>query len=181
MNLATEYRRLCVAPSDIQLHLPRVVALTQGLDAQHVIELGVRSGVSTVAWLYALEQTGGQLTSVDVDEAPDLGDQPHWTFIRGNDLDPAVLARMRPADIVFIDTIHTYDHTVAELEAYYPLVRPGGRVVLHDTMLRQPEGQPEGPPYPVRTAVEGFCRLHNLAWEEHRECWGLAVITVGGI
>lgn len=66
MNLADEYARLCQTPSDIYLHLGTFVGLVEHLDATHVIELGTRSGVSTIAWLYALEGRG-RLTSVDFD------------------------------------------------------------------------------------------------------------------
>jgi cephalosporin hydroxylase len=35
-------------------------------------------------------------------------------------------------DLLFIDTSHLYDHTMAELKRYAPRVRPGGWIVFHD-------------------------------------------------
>ena len=126
MTLADLYAEQCNTPSDIYLHLPRFVAMVEELDAQHVIELGTRTGVSTIAWLHALERTGGRLTSVDIDEHPPIGEWPHWTFIQGDDMDPGIVAGLEPADIVFIDTSHLYEHTVQELNTYRWLVKPGG-------------------------------------------------------
>lgn len=182
MILAHEYDRLCGTPSDIYLHLPRMVALVEELDASNILELGTRTGVSTVAWLHAL--TGrGFLTSVDLDGQPPIGDHNHWTFIQGDDTDPDIitrLTRLAPFDIIFIDTSHHYAHTIQELDIYRPLVRPGGRIVLHDTQLRRPEGSPPRPLFPVRTAVVEFTSEQNLHWYEHSDCWGLGVIEIPG-
>ena len=178
VNLRDEFLRLCATPSDIQNHLPRFVDLVTLLDAKHVIELGSRSGVSTVAWLYALGGTGGRLTSVDLDPAPNIGQHEHWTHIQGDDLDPDIIAGLEPADIVFIDTSHLYEHTVQELNIYRWLVRPGGVLVLHDTMLPIPEGAPARPLYPVRKAVEEFTAENGYVWHNYPDSWGLAVIKV---
>lgn len=177
MSLADDYARVCATPSDIVNHLPRFVQLVEDLDASHVIELGTRTGVSTIAWLYAL-QGRGRLTSVDIDEKPPIGDHDHWTFIQGDDLDPDVIARLDPAEIVFIDTSHLYDHTVAELDTYLPLVKPGGRIVCHDTQLRRPEGSPSRPLFPVKTAIREFTDKHGLEWSEYLDSWGLGVIEI---
>jgi cephalosporin hydroxylase len=178
LSLAAEYERVCNEPSDIVAHLPRFVEMVRRCNARHVIELGTRSGVSTIAWLYGLETTGGRLTSVDIDARPDIGDWPHWTFVQGDDLDPAVVAVLDDADIVFIDTSHLFEQTLSELNVYRHLVRPGGLMVLHDTMLSRPEGAPLLPRYPVRTAIEAFCAAEGLRWSEVPQCWGLGVIEL---
>lgn len=178
MSLQGEYERLCATPSDIYLHLPRFVDMVRDLDAQHVLELGTRTGVSTIAWLYGLESTGGVLTSIDIDERPAIGDHEAWTFIQGDDLDPAITSTLAPADIVFIDTSHLYDQTVKELNVYRWLVKPGGVIVLHDTMLERPEGAPLRPRYPVRVAVEEFCDAEGYEWHNIPDCWGLGIIQL---
>lgn len=179
MSLEAEYRRLCTQPSDIYLHLPRFVDIVHELEATHVIELGTRTGVSTIAWLYALEHTGGRLTSIDIDERPDIGEHDAWTFIQGDDLDPAIVSNLEPADVVFIDTSHLYEQTVAELTVYRWLVKPGGLIVLHDTELAIPETAPPGHPlYPVKRAVTEFCDAEGYEWQNVPECWGLGIIRL---
>lgn len=176
MNVSDEYARLCTTPSDIFEHLPTFAGLVHRLNAQHVIELGTRTGVSTIAWLYGLEQTGGVLTSVDIDEQPPIDDHPLWTFIQGNDLDPNIVSYLAPADIVFIDTSHLYDQTVAELNLYQWLVKPGGVIVCHDTELPHPEDAPPRPVFPVRKAIEEFVADNGYTWVNHPNCWGLGII-----
>jgi cephalosporin hydroxylase len=178
MTLEERYRELCVTPSDIYLHLPRFVDLVMAREARHVIELGTRSGVSTIAWLYALEQTGGRLTSVDIDEKPGIGDHDHWTFIQGDDCDPDLFAGLEPADIVFVDTSHWYEHTLRELNLYRWLVNPGGIIVCHDTELQHPEGAPIRPPFPVKLAIIEFVSEHGYEWFNYPDCFGLGVIEI---
>lgn len=178
--LAERYAEQCATPSDIWLHLPRMVELVETLDAQHVIELGTRTGVSTIAWLYALAKTGGSLVSVDLDERPPIGEYDHWSFIQGDDLDPFVIEQLEPADIVFIDTSHHYRQTAAELETYLPLVRPGGVICLHDTELQWPEGSPRSDgAFPVKRALSEFVARHGFECVNHRDSWGFAIVKVG--
>jgi len=173
------YEEACRTPSDIYEHLPTFVDLCTTLNATTVIELGTRGGVSTIAWLHGLELTDGHLWSVDIDPQPEL-EHERWTFVQGDDLALSTLAQLpEEADIVFIDTSHMYQHTRAELNVYKWRVRPGGRIVLHDTALQRPEGwtrrQPE---FPVRTAVDEFCRDEQLEVKFWPNCWGLAVISI---
>jgi len=177
-RLRRRYIELCRTPSDIYEHLPTFVGLVRDRGVEHVIELGTRTGVSTIAWLYGLEGRG-RLTSVDIDPKPDIGDWAHWTFHQANDLDPALLAQLDPADIVFIDTSHHYRQTLAELNVYRHLVKPGGLMLLHDTELPVPQGAPRTDPrFPVRRAVEEFCAAEEFKFSIDPRCWGLATIEV---
>lgn len=164
-------------PSDINEHLETFVALVHELDAKTVVELGTRTGVSTVAWLHALEETGGELWSVDIDAQPEIGTYPHWTYIQGDDCDPNIYTQLPCADIVFIDTSHAYDHTCQELSLYRWLVRAGGKIVLHDTELPNPEFT-SGKPFPVRRAIEEFCQAEGLSWENRTNNNGLGIIDI---
>lgn len=176
-DIGDRYREACRAPSDINEHLPTMVGLCKRLDAKKVIELGTRGGCSTVAWLYGLHQSFGHLWSVDIDPAPEFEDE-RWTFIQGDDLTPAVFNQLPDdADVVFIDTSHEYAQTAAELNLYKWKVRPGGKIVLHDTELAHPWGLPVRPRFPVKTAVEEFCQEEGLSWENHPNSWGLGIIS----
>ena len=179
-TLKKRYDEVAATPSDIYLHLPRFVDMVKQSGAKTVIELGTRTGVSTIAWLYALEQTGGHLWSVDIDAKPPIGDYPHWTFIQGDDCKPEVQIQLpHQADIVFIDTSHHYEHTLRELRGYRSFVKKGGLMVLHDTELPVPEGAPASDPvYPVKRAVEQFISETGFRWLNIPECWGLGIIEV---
>lgn len=178
MSLTERYLELCATPSDIVDHLPTFVRTCEELQARQVIELGTRSGVSTIAWLYGLELVGGHLWSVDVDAKPQIGNHDHWTFIRGDDCSEAVFTQLPDkVDAIFVDTSHAYEHTLSELSLYHWLVRPGGRILLHDTELAHPENV-TGRAFPVRRAVEDFCMAEGYEWRNDERCWGLATIEV---
>ena len=177
-SLARRYELARTTPSDINEHLPTFVSLCEELSAQRVIELGTRSGVSSVGWLHGLAQTGGRLWSVDLDPAPDLPFE-HWTFLQGNDLDPKIVNKLPDsADVVFVDTSHSYEQTLAELLVYRYKVRPGGVMVLHDTELRQPFGLKRQPDFPVKVAIGEFCREEGLSWKNHINNNGLGIIAI---
>ena len=172
------YREACDTPSDIYQHLPTFVQLCEELQAKTVIELGTRGGVSTIAWLYGLELTDGHLYSVDIDPAPEF-EHERWTFVRGDDVDPVIVSGLPDAEIVFIDTSHAYRHTMQELNIYKWKVKPGGRIVLHDTELARPEGWTrDQPQYPVKQAIVDFCFDNDYPWTNYRNCFGLGVIEI---
>ncbi len=79
-------------------------------------------------------------------------------------------------DVVFIDTVHTYTHTLAELMAYSERVRPGGVIVCHDTELDHAPTDPGPPEFPVATAIQEWVQVSGWHVEWHAGCYGLAVI-----
>lgn len=178
-TIAELYAQACYVPSDIVEHLPYFYDLVTTMGAKKVIELGTRGGVSTIAWLYALDQTDGHLWSVDIDPAPELPTD-RWTFLQGDDIDPHIVRQLpQDADIVFIDTSHMYAQTLSELNVYRWCVRSGGKIVLHDTEVAQPGGWTRAQPrYPVQTAVREFCADENLTVEYRTNCFGLAIIEM---
>jgi len=60
---------------------------------------------------------------------------PNFEFWRGDSVDAARRADQTgplPVDILFIDTIHTYERTMEEFDAWHPLMAEKGIVVLDD-------------------------------------------------
>lgn len=184
MNLDDQFDRLCHdTTSDIYEFLPifyREVGMANSA-VPVIIELGVRAGVSTIAWLFGIERFGGHLFSVDgappcldtdgsdllgqyMNEKRDLSVRPFWTFIKGWDNEQWVLDSLpAAAHIIFVDTNHTYEMTMDELETYYPRVIPGGCMLFHDTnIVETGNASTPQPPYPVKTAVQEFASAHNL-------------------
>jgi predicted O-methyltransferase YrrM len=180
-------------PSDVFDHLPTFVnAVIDRPAPVKVIELGVRYGVSTVAWLWALAHGHGELWAVDgapptieptfqVDLLNPLMELEHFHFVLGWDTEVSVLAQLPDeVDIVFIDTNHIYEETLEELELYLPRVKSGGVIFLHDTALVMTPnaGDRPQPDYPVRTAMREFCMEHDLEFSDTDVCNGLGQIQV---
>jgi len=180
-TLDEQHARNCSIPSDINEHLPRMVALVEAHTPDHIVELGARSGLSTTAWLYGLQGTNGRLTSVDISPAPQIGTHANWEHIQGDDTDPAVMAQVDECDILFIDTSHAYEHTLWELRNWSAKVRSGGAIVCHDTNLERPWDPPcpeTDPDFPVASAIVRFCAETGSRWRNIPGCWGLGIIEV---
>ena len=136
-------------------------------ECQTIVEWGVRGAVSTWAFLEGLPPTG-RLYSVDIelgDVPVPVGNDPRWTFVLGDDLDPAVQAQLPDkADLVFIDTDHTYDQTVGEL-AYAATFAPD-KIVMHDYVMD-----------PVRKAADEFCAATDWRVIANEMPFGLATLV----
>lgn len=180
-----QYTHLCGnQSSDIYEYLPLFYNAAVSLTEPVIIELGVRAGCSTIAWLYAVESVGGHLWSVDgappcldddgrdllgefMEERPKgmVSTLPYWTFLQGWDDEQWVLDGLPDkAHIIFVDTNHTYEMTMNELETYYPRVFSGGSMFFHDTnIIETGNATTPQPPYPVKTAIQEFCAAHNLS------------------
>lgn len=148
--------------SDVQTHLPTLYQAACG----NVLELGVRAGVSTSALLAGVSDHGGHVWSVDRDDcSPVFGGHPHWTFVQGDSLDD-IADLPDELDLLFIDTEHTEDRTIAELRLWGPRSKV---IMLHDT--------DDGSTYPgVRDAMETYCRESGRVAEFHEGSYGLGVI-----
>jgi SAM-dependent methyltransferase len=175
-----EFGRRRAEWSDIVDHLPRLYSAASRRPGGRVIELGIRTGNSTAALLAGAAAVGGHVWSVDR-EPPTVPDwwssSPTWTCVLGDDV---AVADQLPddVDVVFLDTSHEYKATLRELSAYLPKVRSGGVLLCHDTEVEHPEGVPEGPPFPVRRAIEDVVAGTQLHCEYVAGCYGLGVIHV---
>ena len=116
--------------------VPHTATLTRlAARARTVIELGVRGGVSTWALLDGLP-ADGELVSVDNDgrcirQVPArVADDPRWSFLAGDDRNPDLWAGLPLADLVLIDTSHTYGHT--RMEMAMAGLHQAQTIVLHD-------------------------------------------------
>lgn len=149
-----------------------------------VIELGVHTGRSTVAFLTGLEERGdGWLWSLDERPAEQLtgysarlyGEHPVWTYYTGWSTHQSSLdAAPGSCRLLFIDTTHTLDITLAELILWTPKVDPGGSVYLHDTRFAsEPDGR-----CGVALAVAEWRADHpDWGWSEDSSWPGLGTLV----
>ena len=90
---------------------------------------------------------------------------------QSSSIDPSVINKIKEISkihhtiMVFLDSNHTKEHVLAELEMYAPLVTPGSYIVVNDTGMEQfysqnPEGRPWGPGNGPLTAVKEFLTTH---------------------
>lgn len=173
--------------SDIQEYMPFLRGQAASRPGCRILELGCRKGNSTLAFLDGAAESGGRLWSSDIDNVlryrdgiGPFGMSPHWTFTCGDDMDPAVQARL-PAevDVFFLDTSHEYEHTLAECRAFVPRVRPGGIALFHDThLMGWPGYQWDRDVSPVWAALDEYCDETGLKWGDMAGEYGMGVIRL---
>jgi predicted O-methyltransferase YrrM len=123
-----------------------IAKLVFRLRAQTVIELGSFSGWTSVhiASALRLRNAGGQLYCVELHEKHIEALKRNLEryslnslvkVVRGNSLDEAVVDQLPScADLIFLDTSHTYPATRDEILTYLPRLAPTGSFVLHDSI-----------------------------------------------
>ena len=103
-------------------------------------------------------------------------------LVQGSSVDPAVIAQVRAqvelgqCVIVFLDSMHTHEHVLAELTAYAPLVTPASYCVVFDTFVEDmPPNFFSDRPWDVgnnpKTAVVQWSKTHpefvnDAQWEQ---------------
>jgi predicted O-methyltransferase YrrM len=147
-----------------------------------IIELGVRSGQSTSAFLAGIQGNGGEAWSVDVDPPqvpPHWHNLPGWHFLQADDLSAQAQAWLpQQCDVLFIDTSHTVEQTLAELRLYVPRVRKGGIVLMHDTEWEEPGTMLDAPGGWVTQALDTFCAEAGLSWENRSGSYGMGILRL---
>lgn len=149
-----------------------------------IIETGIAHGGSLIFSASMLELvatcTGveGVVLGVDIDIRPHnrkaIEDHPMYkriSMIQGSSISPEIIARVREKAkgkkriLVCLDSNHTHDHVLAELEAYAPLTSVGSYCVVMDTVIEDmPEGffpdRPWGSGDNPKTAVWEYLKAH---------------------
>lgn len=157
---------------DIIEHLPKLRELATG--AETVVELGVRSGCSTRAFLAARP---AKLISYDKGAPPqhvlEVANQAgiEWSY---HQRDTTQGPPSPEHDLLFVDSKHTADHVWKELTLHAPQTRQ--RIVFHDTETFGMTGD-DGTPG-ILHAIRRWLKEHS-EWSieyEAKNCNGLMVL-----
>lgn len=154
-------------PTDIAEHLLTIYSETVECHPKLIVELGVRGGESTKALLLAAEQHGAHVISVDIADCSKAAASDCWTFIQsddiafGNNFAEWVQAKGLSSgiDVLFIDTSHAYEHTLAEIHTWFPHLASGAKVLFHDTGNSALYG------FGVTRAIEEYLQIQ---FDEHK-------------
>jgi predicted O-methyltransferase YrrM len=123
------------------------VSRFEGLEVDHLVELGIRRGGST-ALLHELMRPERLVAfELDPEPTPALTDyiearslqasiRPHYGVDQADRATVAEVVdrelRGRPIDLVIDDASHRYDPTLASFEVLFPRLRPGGLFIIED-------------------------------------------------
>lgn len=112
--------------------------LAEAVSAKHVVEIGTSNGYSGIWFCLALRNTGGKLTTYEIDAGRAAlarrnfrraGVEGIVTLIEG-DAHEEVTKLKEQTDIVFLDADKT--GYIDYLKKLLPLVRPGGLIIAHN-------------------------------------------------
>jgi len=112
--------------------------LTQAMNAKHVVELGTSTGYSTIWFGLGLKETGGKITTYEIDAGraatarenfQEAGMTDLITLVEG-DAHQEVTKLTDTIDIIFLDA--DKDGYVDYLNKLLPRLRPGGLVLAHN-------------------------------------------------
>lgn len=146
-----------------------------------IVETGVAHGGSVLFSASMLELLGGdgQVVAVDIDirQANRREIEAHpmsrrVTLIEGSAVDESIVAKVRRHAegrenvLVMLDSNHTHEHVLRELELYSPLVGPGNYLIVFDTVVEDmPPGFYKNRPWDKgdnpKTAVWEFLRTSD--------------------
>jgi cephalosporin hydroxylase len=168
-----------------------------GVKPDLIVETGIARGGSLVFYASMLELLGGEgrVLGVDIDIRPHnraaIESHPmrkRIDMIQGSSTDDSTAEQVYAAArgcsrvLVSLDSNHTHEHVLRELELYSPLVKAGSYLVVFDTTIEdQPEDFQHGGPwnkhnYP-KTAVREFLK-NNDRFVVDREIEDKLLITV---
>lgn len=129
--LQREYFAACNTVSDINRHVPVLHRLAQECDS--VVELGVRTGVSTRAFL----PLNVKLRSYDIEADHRVSELFLVANMQGKDMQyimgDSLKIDIEPADMMFVDTVHSYEQVSAELARHGHKIRK--YIAFHDTFV----------------------------------------------
>ncbi|MDB5866704.1 MAG: cephalosporin hydroxylase [Betaproteobacteria bacterium] len=166
-----------------------------------IIETGVAHGGSLIFSASMLELLGGdgRVLGIDIDIRAHNREaiEAHPMFrridlIEGSSVAPDVVAKVKAAAagkkrvLVVLDSLHTHDHVLKELELYNDLVSLGSYLVLPDTFIEYfPKGYYDDRPWDVGdnplTAMRQFLATNaRFIVDESRAAKGMITEALGG-
>lgn len=145
-----------------------------------IVETGTLQGGSALLWLTILEQVNpnARVITVDIeDQVTTARDHPLWKkvdVVLGSSTDPGVIAEVKRRVgngkvLLILDSLHTRDHVLRELELYSPLVGVGGYIVVQDSNLNGRPVMPEYGPGPGEAVDDFLAKNKSFVQDRQRE------------
>ncbi|MEK7158176.1 MAG: class I SAM-dependent methyltransferase [Patescibacteria group bacterium] len=131
--------------SDLSDHLENLFVLAMEQRPRLIVELGVRGGESTLVFDHVARICHSKIVSVDLEDCTDITNFSNWTFVQKDDVqfgrEFGEWCREHNTDskidLLFLDTSHFFEHTLKEIEAWFPWLSDRGIVCFHDTNMRR--------------------------------------------
>ena len=131
--------------------IPAITFLTSFINGNSIsrfVQLGHYTGYSSLFIAATFKRMGGdrRFLSIDIDPwatnyanllAKKAGVSKFVQHIEGDSADSKnvelATSELEEIELLFIDTDHTYDHSMKEIAVWWPVLKPGGILILHDS------------------------------------------------
>jgi cephalosporin hydroxylase len=145
LRLFDEVVERSLTRTDISDHLTTLFLESLAVRPSLIVELGVRGGESTFVLERVARLYRAKLVSVDIEDCSHVSSYPDWSFVKSDDI---AFAQRFPfwcreqgiagsVDVLFIDTSHEFEHTLAEVRNWFPFLSNRCKVFVHDTNMRK--------------------------------------------
>jgi cephalosporin hydroxylase len=151
------------------------------IQPDYIIETGTMNGGTTLFYAAVLSYANPSGKVITIDIAPQVQDasrMPLWKqrveMIVGSSVDPEVTDRVArevqgKKVLVTLDSLHTRDHVLKEIQVYSKLVTPGSYLVVQDTNLNGHPIQLGLGPGPGEAVQEFLKTDNNFVADRSRE------------
>jgi cephalosporin hydroxylase len=131
--------------TDFSDHLTTLFEVGMRTQPKLIVELGTRGGDSTFVLERVAQLCNADFVSVDIEDCSTVATYPRWFFMKQDDVLFAQTFTTwcqekglpTKIDLLFIDTSHLYEHTVQEINSWFPHLTEQGKAVFHDTNLKR--------------------------------------------
>lgn len=146
-----------------------------------LIECGTAHGGSSLFYAHMFDLIGnGRIVSIDIEDYPNRPTHPRIEYIKGSTIDPAIIERIATIaktspgpTMVVLDSRHTRDHVLSELEDYHSLVTPGSYLIVEDGDINGhpvfTDWEPDSGPGPFEAIQEFLSRNRQFAVDKNCE------------
>lgn len=129
----------------INEHLVTLFIEAISIKPKLIVELGVGGGESTFVLARVAKLCGAKLVSLDIHDRSHVCAYEDWIFVQKDDLEfaqefeswCAQKGIVPKIDILFVDTSHLFQHTLEEINSYFPFLSDNSKAFFHDTNLRE--------------------------------------------
>ena len=147
----------------------------------YVIETGTLNGGSATLWASVLEYVNpqGRVITIDVVDKVNKEQLPPVArrkvdFLLGMSTAPEIVADVKQRVsgkrvLVILDSDHSKENVLAELNTYAPLVQVGGYVIVQDTNVNGHPVRPDFGPGPMEAVEEFLARDSRFESDRSRE------------
>lgn len=137
------------------------------LKPEVIVECGTSHGGSARYLASLFDLIGhGEIITVDIEPKPNRPVHPRIHYVNGSSTDHQIVAQVkskingRKNIMVILDSDHSRNHVLGEMQAYYDLVPVGGYLIVEDTNINGHPVYKSFGPGPME-AVDDFLKEHK--------------------